>query len=57
MTSKEFFSEANHSLMNRKEGAVNAFSYLYGRFFAGRTITAKFYDEKAYSEGSLFLPL
>lgn len=41
----------------KKEGAVNAFSYLYGRFFAGRTITAKFYDEKAYSEGNLFLPL
>jgi len=41
----------------KKEGAVNGFSNLYGRFFAGRTIMAKFYDEKAYSDGNLYLPL
>jgi len=44
-------------ISNRKESAVKAFDNLYGRFFAGRTITAKFYNEKSFEERNLYLPL
>lgn len=35
----------------RKEHALKAFSSLNGRFFAGRTVFASFYDEKSYVSG------
>jgi len=33
---------------DRKEGAMKAHGSIDGRFFAGRRVVAKFYDEKAY---------
>lgn len=35
----------------KKEHALKAFSSLNGRFFAGRTVLASFYDEKNYLSG------
>jgi len=42
---------------NRKESAINAFHNIYGRFFDGRTVIVKFYDERAYKEKDFYLPL
>ena len=33
---------------DKKESAMRAYSSINGRFFAGRTVAAKFYDEKNY---------
>ena len=33
---------------DKKESAMKAYSSINGRFFAGRTVAAKFYDEKNY---------
>lgn len=35
-------------MLNRKECATNAFTFLYGRAFGGRQVLAKFYDESSY---------
>lgn len=35
----------------RKESAIKAYAAINGRFFAGRTVMVKFYDEKLFSKG------
>jgi hypothetical protein len=37
----------------RQEGAVKAYRDLNGRFFAGRQITASFYDENKFKRNEL----
>lgn len=37
---------------DKKESAIRAYGSINGRFFAGRTVIAKFYEEKAYFAGN-----